>query len=70
MDIASFVQDCPQGVQYRHYLTEWPDDSAELLQSRLSMSFLDIKEECTSWPAEDMYKLIAHHALRFHQESC
>ncbi|CAE8636802.1 unnamed protein product [Polarella glacialis] len=70
MDCASFVRECESGTQFRHYLTEWPSDSVELAQSRLSLAFLNIKDECATWPAKDMFNLIAEHAVRFHHEAC
>ena len=69
-DVASFVQDCNNDVQYRHYLTKWPNTSIKLLEAKLSLSFHNIKDECQTWTAEQMYELIAHHAKKHHQESC
>ena len=69
-DVASFVQNCDNNVQYRHYLAKWPNTAIEHLEATLALSFHNIKTECRNWPAEKMYEVIAHHAAKHHQESC
>ncbi len=69
-DAEAVVKDCNNNLQYRHYLTKWPDTTIELLESQLARSFQNVKDECQLWTAEKMYEFIANHSKQYHQESC
>ncbi len=69
-DTDALVKDCNNYVQYRHYLTKWPDTTIDLLESQLARSFQDIKDECQTWTATKMYEFIANHARQYHQDTC